>query len=121
MKRTIILELTEKQALAVSKGLRSAIDFMDSYYMFGYKDSDYNSGSLPKEKKLSGEARKVIDIIEGNVQPPHGIVAEMIEALEMAEDFLEEVIPGDEHDKSDTLKAVKTALKKAEKINGGLP
>jgi hypothetical protein len=120
MKRTIILELTPLQALAVSNGLKAAIDFMDTYFMFGYRDGDYNKGSFSKEMKLSKEARSVVDIINGNVQHPLGVAHEMVEALRMAEDFLVEAIPGGQHKNSDTLKAIKTALKKSENLSGGI-
>lgn len=120
MKKTVIFELTPLQALAVSKGLKAAIDFTGTYYMFGCKDGDYNKGSLSKDEKLSKEARSVVDIIDGSVQPPRGIVYEMVEALKMAEDFLVEVIPGSEHENSDTLKAIKTVLRKAKNLHGGI-
>ncbi len=89
--------------------------------MFGHKDDrDYNKGSLSKDEKLSREARSVVDIIDGNIQHPRGVVREMIEALIMAEDFLVEVIPGSEHENSDTLKAIKATLKKAKNLHGGI-
>jgi hypothetical protein len=121
MKKTVILELTPLQALAVSNGLKAAIDFTDTYFMFGHKDDgDYNKGSLSTDKKLSSEARSVVDTINGNVQPPLGVVDKMVEALVMAEDFLVEVIPGSKHKNSDTLKAIRTALKKAKNLSGGI-